>query len=56
MCVYMYIYASYLSKMRQALVPPKPNEFDMTRLTGPSLRDVRIFMPSASGTSCLMFA
>ena len=30
------VYSVYLSKTRQQLVPPKPNEFDMTRSTGPS--------------------
>ena len=42
--------------MRQQLVPPKPKELDMTRVTGPSTRSVRIFMPSASSTSSLMLA
>ena len=28
-----------MSKTRHAFVPPKPNEFDMTRLTSPSKRD-----------------
>ena len=40
----------YLSKTKHALVPPKPKELDMTRVTSPSWRLVRMFIPSASST------
>ena len=49
-------YSLKRSKTKQALVPPKPNELDMTRETSPSWRFVRIFMPSASSTSSSMLA
>ena len=49
-------YSVYRSKTRQALVPPKPNELDMTRSGVMSSRLVRMFMPSASSTSSLMLA
>ena len=49
-------YSVQRSKIKQALVPPKPKELDMTRLTVISLRSVRMFMPSASSTSSSMLA
>jgi len=51
-----YWYYTYLSITRQQLVPPKPNELDMTRLTSPSTRSVSMFMPSASSTRSSMLA
>merc|ERR1712086_727740 len=53
---FVYFHSVYLSNTRQALVPPKPKELDMTRETGPSLRLVRMGMPSASSTMFTMLA
>ena len=47
---------AHLSNIKQAFVPPNPNELDMTRVTCPSWRFVKMFIPSASSTSSLIFA